>query len=327
MASSQISCDSHRPAPLPWRIGTVALLLLVTFVPRAVAAWNWEILWGDTLHYVYASQALERGDFDRGFSEFGLNVYPLVLIPLRHLGIDWQVAGKWFSVLAATLTVVPLWGWLRRLFDDRIALLACLIYAMHGKLIAISPLIIRDSTFWLLFTATLYYLWRAADEARLSSYFAAGVALTLAVHTRTEGWLLVVPLLGWTACRWRSTIERRAKLVFGTLLCLAVIPASVAAVNATWLRDHPRRDMLRAVHWHIALDWLFPGRGLLVLPPDLDAPPYLPNSLPAPVSPSKRPPRRQAKPSRRNFQRRVRFCCRRRCLRSERRRLGCSRSS
>ena len=169
---------------LPWRPGVIALLLLACLVPRLAAAWNWDVLWGDSLRYRYASILLEQGDYEHGFAEFGLNIYPLLLIPLRHLGIDWQIAGKYFSVLAASLTVLPLWGWLRRMFDDRLAILACLVYALHGKLIAISLLIIRDSTFWLLLALTLYYLWRAIGELRIAFFLAAGAALTLAVHTR-----------------------------------------------------------------------------------------------------------------------------------------------
>ncbi len=254
-------------------MGTVALLALACFVPRAVAAWQWDVLWGDTLHYVHASLALERGDFKNGFAEFGLNIYPLMLIPLRHLGIDWQIAGKWFSVLVATLAVVPLWGWLRRMFDDRTALLACLVYALHGKLIAISPLIIRDSTFWLLLAATLYCLWRAVHELRPAYYLAAGASFTLAVYTRTEGWLLLIPLFGWTATRWSASVgwtsesvrtttdseihptSHRARLVAGVIFCLAVLPASLAIVNATWLREQPRWEILRENHWQIMLDW------------------------------------------------------------------------
>ncbi len=167
------------------------------------------------------------GDFKNGFAEFGLNIYPLMLIPLRHLGVDWQIAGKWFSVLVATLAVVPLWGWLRRMFDDRTALLACLVYALHGKLIAISPLIIRDSTFWLLLATALYFLWRAVNELRLAYYLAAGASFTLAVYTRTEGWLLLIPLLGWTASRWTTAIGarhaagRRRDRLSGRIACVA----------------------------------------------------------------------------------------------------------
>ena len=94
------------PAPspaLPWRPWIIVLLLVACLVPRAVAAWNWDVLWGDSLHYRYASISLEQGDFEQGFAEFGLNIYPLILIPLRHLGIDWQIAGKYFGVLVASL--------------------------------------------------------------------------------------------------------------------------------------------------------------------------------------------------------------------------------
>ena len=146
------------------------------------------------------------------------------------------ISGKYFCVLAATLTVLPLWGWLRRMFDDRLAIVACLIYALHGKLIAISPLILRDSTFWLLFALVLYYTWRAVGELRIGLFLAAGAVLTLAVHTRTKGWLLLIPLVGWAACRWTSAAGKRVRLASGILLCIAVIPAAVTVVNFTWLR-------------------------------------------------------------------------------------------
>ena len=239
----------------PWRPKIVALLLAACFLPRAVAAWNSDVLWSDSLHYVYASLALEHGDMQEAFGEFGLNIYPILLVPLRHLGVDWQIAGKWFGVIVATCAVVLLWGWLRRMFDDRLALIACLAYAFHGKLIIISPLIIRDSTFWFLFVLSLYFLWRAVSELRIGQFLAAGLAMTLAIHTRTEGWLLVIPLVGW--CCWRAIAgwdqrvgwdqraqanagppyrATRARLALGCFLCLAVIPGTVAMVNLTWLR-------------------------------------------------------------------------------------------
>ncbi len=253
------------PAPnsaLPPRPWTVALLLAFCLVPRAIAAWNWDVLWGDSLRYRYASMFLEQGSFDRGFAEFGLNIYPIILIPLRHLGIDWQITGKYFGVFVATVAVLPLWGWLRRMFDDRLAVMACLVYALHGKLIAISPLIIRDSTFWLLLVLTLYYVWRAVGELRIWLFLAAGVALTLAVHTRTEGWLLLIPLAGWGACRWFRGGADRLRLMVGALLCIAVIPASVAAVNVTWLRGHPHWEFLRAAHLQLAVDWWDSASGM-----------------------------------------------------------------
>ncbi len=293
------------PAPRPgvtWRPWIVVMLLAACFVPRAVAAWNCDVLWADSLHYFYASLALEQGNYDEGFAELGLNIYPLLLIPLRHLGVDWQVAGKWFSVLVASGAVLPLWGWLRRMFDDRLALTACLVYALHGKLIAISPLIIRDPVFWLLLVLALYYSWRAMCDLRIRFFLAAGIALTLAVHTRTEGWLLLVPLLGWGACRWPTAKGRRIRLAVGTLLCIAMIPATVTTVNITWLRGHPRWEFLRTEHLRMAVNWWNEASGMHVPLPSIGTPPpgpYLQTLPPqlAAMSAAAQPAGGQASPS------------------------------
>jgi hypothetical protein len=250
--------------PLPRRWTTVAVLLLACLIPRCFVACYSDLLWCDSLHYIHASEALERSDFEVGFKEFGLNLYPILLIPLRHMGLDWQITGKFFGVLVASCTVLPLWGWLRRMFDDRLAVTACLVYAMQGKLIAISPLIIRDSTFWFLLVLALYYQWRAMGELRMRLFFATGIAMTLAVYTRTEGWLLVVPLAGWAACRWARAKGQRVRTALGAALCVAVVPAIVALVNLTWLREHPQWEFLRPSHVRLAVRWWNSASGMQV---------------------------------------------------------------
>ena len=242
--------DSYRPK---WTL--LALVLVACLAPRLVAAWRWDIIWGDTLCYLFAAEALERGDLELAFRDFGLNVYPAILCLLRKLTPDWQTAAKWFSVAAATLTVLPLFGWLRRQFDDRLAVIGCLCYAFHGKLIAVSPLAIRDPIFWLLVAATVYWAWRAAAEVRLGAFAAAGGAFTLAVHTRTEGWVLLAPIVLWPAIRFAAAGQQRLRLVAGTALCLAVMPATVTSLNLTLLRDCPQWQIIPARHVALARDW------------------------------------------------------------------------
>jgi hypothetical protein len=248
-------CLTNPPATRPAsRPGVMLALLLVCFFPRAWAAYRGEVLWGDSLAYLQAAEALQRGDLQHAFDQFGLNIYPPILAWLQHVG-PWEVAGRWFSVLMATAAVLPLWGWIRRQFDDRVAIGGCLCYALHGKFVAVSPLIIRDPTFWFLFALTLYLVWRAIVEIRLGLFLAAGAALTLAVHTRTEGWLLLVPLLGWTAGLFAAAAGRRARLLLGMALSLAVIPLAVTVANLTWLHEQPRWEIFRSQHVQIAIDW------------------------------------------------------------------------
>jgi len=260
-------------AEMPRRRTLLAVLMLVCLIPRVWAAWNWNVLWADTVFYLDISNALERRAFPAAFFSLGLNVYPVILLWLRHCGVDWTVAGEWWSIAMATLAVLPLYGWVRRQFDDQVAAVACLLYALHPKLVAFSPLIIRDPTFWLLLNLTLYLILRAAVEIRWSLFLAAGVALTLSVHTRTEGWVLLVPVVLWPALRLPSAAGSRVRLVVGTLACLAVIPLSVALVNATWLRDCPQWSMIRGHHLAVVHRWL----GSF----STSAPPTTPESTPA----------------------------------------------
>lgn len=159
----------------------------------------------------------------------------------------------------ACAAVLPLWGWIRRQFNDRVACVACLCYAFQGRLVANSPYVIRDATFWFLLAVTLYATWRAVVGIRPGWFLAAGLALVLAVYTRSEGWLMVVPLLGWSAGRWASAAGARGRLAVGVLLCLGMVPLSLTAVNVTCLSECPQWQWLRPQHVQIVRDWWRPG--------------------------------------------------------------------
>ena len=81
-----------------------------------------------------------------------------------------------------------------------------------------SPLTIRDPMFWFLFLLTLYWGWRAVVEVRIGLFCAAGIACALAIHTRTEGLLLLAPLGLWVMFRWPAVAGCRLRLVLGGLL-------------------------------------------------------------------------------------------------------------
>ena len=141
----------------------------------------------------------------------------------------------------SALAVGPLFGWVRRQFSEQVAILACLLYAVHPKLVFYAPLILRDPTFWFLFNLSLYLTWRAVIEIRLWLFLAAGVTLSLAIHTRSEGWLLLGPLVIWAAWRLPAVAGLRGRLVAGAAICLAVIPLFVVLANLTLLGDHVAR--------------------------------------------------------------------------------------
>ncbi len=230
----------HRFSEAPPRaMGVLFLLLVVCFVPRAFMAWKLDLVCPDGVTYLELASAIDEGDIPRGLGALGLTTYPATLAVLHRAGLGWEATGKLWGITVASLVVLPLFGWLRRQFDQRVATVGCLLYACHPKLIEWSPELVRGPTFWFLWVFSIYATWRAVTEIRLEWFVTAGVAIALALHTRFEGWFLFVPLLCWSAWRIRALAGNRCRLAAGVGVAVAMCPILLWTVNVTWLRHQP----------------------------------------------------------------------------------------
>jgi hypothetical protein len=214
---------------LSWR--WYLALFALCFVPRLGMACKIDILCPDAIVYINLASALERGDWATGLEQMRLNVFPLVLMLLHRLGLDWQLAGEAWNVCLASAAVIPLLSWVQRMFDGRTALVAAFLYAVHPSLIERSPEVIRDPTFWFAMFWSLDASWRAVTQVRVRDFVMAGAAVALAVLTRFEGLFLYVPLVAWTALRLPALATGRARLLVGLGLALGILPAGLLVVQ------------------------------------------------------------------------------------------------
>jgi hypothetical protein len=240
------------PSHPPWLLAGLVLLCLL---PRSLMALKTQIVCPDGVLYIRLARALSEGDLEGGLDKMHLNTFPALLVGLHRLGLDWSVAGKVWGVVISSLVVLPLYGWVRRQFDDRVALVACLLCAVHCGLIEWSPELIRDPTFWFLFVLSIYLLWRAVTEVSLGLFVAAGAAVTLASLTRVEGLFLFIPLLLWSASRGRALRRARLRLLLGTACGVGLFPALLLSVNIIWLRHHPHWEFMRSAPLELAQTW------------------------------------------------------------------------
>jgi hypothetical protein len=243
----------------PWRL---AILLLVCLVPRAWVAWQQDTICPDAVPYLQSAEDFQQGKYSESFDYLSLNIYPAVMLLLRRTGVNWLLACEAWSVLMSTLAVLPLYGLVRRQLDERTAIVAGLLYAMHPRLILYSPLILRDPTFWFLFLLSLYLAWRAATELRWWLLAAGGAAFLLTIHTRSEGWLLVFPLAIWTVGRLWTAPGWKRRLLWGIPICIAVVPAVTVLVNVTLLRHESKWEVAGMRHFQYAWQWLRTGEGI-----------------------------------------------------------------
>lgn len=254
--ANRLSEPAPRRLEVSRRYGLLAGLVLLCLIPRVWMATKLASLCPDGVLYIHLAQALEQGDLKGGLEGIRLNVYPPLLIGLNRLGLEWDVAGKYWGVLISSLLVLPLFGWVRRQFDDRVALIACLLYATHAELITWSPEAIRDPTFWFLFTLSLYLVWRGITEVHWGFCIAAGLSVALAIFTRFEGLFLLIPLGLWSFWRWRSLAQGRWQLLVGVLLCVLAAPALAFLVNLLWLHYPTPWEAFRYDRFFLAMQWV-----------------------------------------------------------------------
>lgn len=277
--SNRLSQPGPERVALPPARMLLAALVLVALVPRLVMAWKLDVLCVDGTLYVKLAQALEQGDLTRAL-HLQLNIYPAIMAVLHRLGLSWELASESWGVLVSTLTVLPLFGWVRRQFNDRVATIACLLYAVHPELIEWSPEMVRDPTFWFLVPLALYTSWRAVTEISLFYFLLTGVCIALAALTRFEGLFVIIALSGWTVLRYRALAAGRAKLVSGYLVGLFGLPLLLLAVNLTVLghRNHWEsfrlEPLVRVQHWLASFARPAPGPvpALAVAAAEHDAP-------------------------------------------------------
>ncbi len=243
---------ARRESPSAWFVP--AGLLILCLALRAIMAWRMPGICPDAVVYVVMGKAIVAGKSQPSLWQINFNVYTLIFAQLHRLGFSWETAGVAWSVVIASCTVLPLYGWIRRAFNHRLAIAAGILYAIHPGLIRWSAEIIRDSTFWFLLTLGLYLTWRAVSELRWAWYLAAGTAIALACLTRFEGFVLLFPLAAWS---WRRLGEGKVisrRWAAAALLCASVYPLTLLLINAVWF--HGRTvDLIRDEPLELAQNW------------------------------------------------------------------------
>ena len=213
------------------RYATLALLVLLCLVPRALMAWKIGGICPDAVVYIQVAEFFDKGMLNEGgLHRFGLNLYPVVLMLLHGRG--WTGSGRQDL---ECLDLLP----------DRVAALrlgtaavrrprgldtGCL-YAFHAELIRSSP---EGSAIpRLVLHGVSLYLLGGPYRSPSPFFLLGGLTMPMATMTRSEGLFLLVPLLLWSFCAelvplTRSVMKHvaapRRRLPMGVMLAVAVFP-------------------------------------------------------------------------------------------------------
>ncbi|HEX8161601.1 MAG TPA: glycosyltransferase family 39 protein [Pyrinomonadaceae bacterium] len=132
-------------------------LLLVVGVESVVSP--------DGVVYAGLGRNLAAGNFAGALSPFYPPLYPLLVGLSSLLFRDVEFAGRFVSVVAGALLVVPVYALARDSYGARVARLAAVVVALHPLLVYYSSVLLTESTYTLAFTCGVVAGWAALSRA------------------------------------------------------------------------------------------------------------------------------------------------------------------
>ena len=175
---------------IAWMLGLFAVALAF----GTYALWDIpKILMPDEEAFWEAARAIASGKFHPPFFDFGVYTFPVASSiyqgwVMHILGISiWS--WRFSSVLAATVTVIPLYALTREWFNRRVAIAACLLLAVNPYFLSFARLGYNNSQALLPVAFSVFFF---VHGLRKSSYFywwLAGLFVGLGYYTFFSAWL------------------------------------------------------------------------------------------------------------------------------------------
>lgn len=215
-------------------LARLSIVLLAGLLVRLVLLWRFADIglevFDERDYDQLAASIVEHGEY--GFSpgqptSLRPPLYPALVAGVYSLwGVHNDQAVRAVQIVLALATTVLVYLLAKRLYDERVGLVAAAIHCLYPSLVGATNLVLTETLFTLLLCGFLVLVQRYFQSPSTWTLAAAGVVLGLAALTRSVVWLFppfaVVLLVVFSR---QSTVLRRlaspAPLVLGFALALA----------------------------------------------------------------------------------------------------------
>ncbi|MDT7604094.1 MAG: hypothetical protein QOF61_2091, partial [Acidobacteriota bacterium] len=159
---ARVSFNSRASLLRSATVRAVAACVLIGFAVRLLlVACVESVLSPDGVVYAGLARQLAAGNLRAGLSSYYPPLYPLLIALSSLVFRDVEFAGRFVSVAAGALLIVPVYLLAREWYGHRVARLAAIVIALHPLLIYYSSVLLTESTYTLLFTCGVLAGWRA----------------------------------------------------------------------------------------------------------------------------------------------------------------------
>ena len=237
--------------------GNLYIILLALLIPAFFIRYffaNAQIITNDGVLYIKIAKGISSGNL-QGVTDYGFfNLYSFLIALFQTVLRDWEFSGKMVSVVFGTLTIIPLFFLTRELFNQNIAIVSVLFYAIHPRFVEYSSDVLRDPVFWFFSIASL---WLACEGISRKKYFVfvfASLSTGLAMFTRSEGILSFIVVILWIV--WASIKESKQRkrafaymaiYVFSLPLLMAPFLFVLKENTNKWELGHPIEKIVQYI--------------------------------------------------------------------------------
>ena len=174
------------------------LAVLLAIGVRAWVAVDQQVVFNDGPQYMASARLFAEGQLGAALAgPFHPLTAFLIAVTSSLFGIGLETAGRILSVLSGGVAAAALYLLARDQFDERVALVSALIFAVHPQLVEAASNVQSDGIYLALLLVGALLAWRALLSGRFVHGLGAGVASGLAYLARPEGLAVGVILGMW----------------------------------------------------------------------------------------------------------------------------------
>ncbi len=169
------------------------ILIGITFGLRLYAVLMAKGIAIDSTFYGFMARDFLKGNFIKGLSPAYHPFYPFLISLISPDASHVEIAGRLISFIIGTLTIIPVFYFVKETLGQKEAFFAGLFYSFHPYLVTYSGMLLSEATYWGLFTFSVYFFWRGLSRKKVLGCMVSGACLGLSYLTRPEsiGYLIV----------------------------------------------------------------------------------------------------------------------------------------
>lgn len=173
------------------------LLFIGALLLRMIKVYQDAVIVHDGILYIKMAKIVASGDLG-GISEYSFfNLYPVLIALAQPIFGDWELSGRMVSAFLGALAIIPFFLLVRRMIDQRVALIASLLYLISPHFIKFSSEVLRESSFWFFSMMALWLAWEGIGEKKWYFLSLSSIFTGLAIFTRIEGLGIFVLIFLW----------------------------------------------------------------------------------------------------------------------------------